>query len=98
MSAKRDKNQQVTFLFENLYKIYQDSKNSQRIIKAEDAHAQDQVKPYEPVEMLPRKKLPERMVQTDQELDGLRTNLEKLKDLQSKLRFMLNELDELLKK
>jgi hypothetical protein len=141
MSATRDKNQRVTFVYSNLYQIYRKGKeaavsadpeaviakykaaesgastlglSSGKVLKAKDlnvaAPAESPqpaiaVRAYEPVELI-GKRLPKpaslatltsaHHVQNDA-LNSLKQNLNALNDLHSRLRFMLQELEDLVK-
>ena len=140
MSATRDKNQNPTFVYTNLYRLYRDGETERKtethVLKTGD-HAQEKlsdkvtvkeiektervVRPYQPVELIgkrvgapaattaaatPAAATPSiaataakpAVPPTRPEIQSLKDNLKKLNDLHQRLRFMLNELEDLSKK
>lgn len=125
MSATRDKNQKVAFVYSNLYQIYKKGGTSVSasagvkttpVLKSQDLHAKNlnhptfgavKVNNYTPVEILSRPtktvKKPEVLKQSEaaqapaSALDSLKQNLNALNDLHARLRFMLQELEDLVK-
>lgn len=109
MSATQDKTQKVTFVYSNLYHLYRKGKEaaqSAELVTTESgmvlksgnlAEAKVSVQEYQPVEFLKFPKL-----QKDQETieakASLQSQMKRLDDLQSRLKFMLMELEELTKK
>lgn len=67
MSAERDNSQKVTFVYSNIYKIYQKGKDKEESPKENQA------------------------------VINLKDNLKALNDLHQRLKFMLTELEELIK-
>lgn len=69
MSANRDKNQRVTFVYSNLYEIYRKNqepveiKGSGAVLKAGDRHA---VQNYQPLSLLATKPIPKIETQSTQ--------------------------------
>jgi hypothetical protein len=144
MSASRDKNQKITFVYSNLYQLYKKgtdaAKNAEvpsaapvgispglrtekpqtRVLRSDNAHGPGSVAPkvteYQPVELLakrqpqvvarptvipsdavaPRIQAQARVV-PNAALAGLKENLETLNSLHSRLKFMLQELEDLVK-
>ena len=135
MSATRDQNQKVTFVYSNLYTIYQKGKTAahsavipaadvvesseaaplavkaslskSQILKMDDLHKPEvQVSTYNPAAFIGKrvarpaslaKSLPPAQ-QPTAAVNSLKENLKSLNDLHSRLRFMLQELEELVKK
>lgn len=118
MSATRDKSQKTTFVYSNLYRLYQDGREaareaevpaSGRVLKVHDIHAEPlAVKPFKPAEFLekrvtrptalPPHAVPLRPVESSsQALESLKGNLKKLNELHQRLRFVLQELEDLSK-
>lgn len=141
MSATRDKNQKVGFVYSNLYQLYkkgvEEAKNAPetaspapgapvgltrgRVLKAQEAHAAAdpaQITPFRPTELLGKRieaaqaltqaslaqsaplyvKTPQSVrIPENAAIQSLKQNLEKLNDLHSRLRFMLQELEDLVK-
>lgn len=111
MSATRDQSQKFTFLFNNMYTLYQKGKlaakasggETARILKVEDLH-KPKVEPYSPVELISKRVSDSPvaaqrsigMVQArDQAVATLKSNLGELQNLQQRLRFMLKDLETL---
>jgi len=107
MSATRDKSQKIAFVYRNLYEIYRKGKQGEsnstnrmpHIIKVGQTNpVQEGLRPglrvhaFKPMEIR-KKSSPSRVT-----LNGLKTNIDELKDLHSRLRFTLGELESLLKK
>jgi hypothetical protein len=116
MSANRDKNQRVTFVYSNLYQIYKSGKEaaqaadplpglpvSSTVLKTENLKAGVEIRPYEPVELIgkriQKKEIPALAPAKapDATVQGLKDNLKALNDLHQRLRFMLQELEDLVK-
>lgn len=117
MSASRDKDQKVKFVFPNLYEIHSKKQNDKKgsggtqqlptysqVIKAEDLNrshfAAVRINSYIPVEMIGKrvqKPSPLPFRPANQALESLKGNLKQLNELQARLRFMLKELEELVK-
>jgi hypothetical protein len=141
MSATRDQSQKVSFVYSNLYQIYQKGKaeaiaaevpNSGAVIKAAEVSAQLPAESPKPLAVNPRSHilktddlrnqassvkvaeynptafigkrvarpavLPPAAQQPTAAITSLKENLKSLNDLHSRLRFMLQELEELVKK
>jgi hypothetical protein len=112
MSASRDNSQKFKFVFSNVYQIHgkkeksgQSLSASSRVIKAGDLKSNSnpsvQVNPYVPNEVVGKKVprpavLPNSQIQ-NLALESLKQNLKDLNDLHQRLRFMLQELEELIK-
>jgi len=110
MSATRDKSQKTTFVYSNLYNIYKKGKGTatQRVLKAENLNdlslSSVRVRSHSVVELL-GKRLPKAAPLSSQPvvananpaIESLKENLKQLNDLHVKLRFMLKELEELVK-
>lgn len=88
MSATRDKSQNIAFVYSNIYQLYKKAQAkpemNARIFRADELGS-IQIKKFEP------KKLEKNPV------DDLKSNINRLQDLHSKLRFMLAELEDLVK-
>lgn len=111
MSASQDKSQKFTFVYSNLYQIYRKEKevavhrpSHQHVLKTADLRESAvRVEPYSPTEFIRPKSVsvaqkPEINLPSQREaLEGLKKNLNTLNDLHSRLRFMLQELEELVK-
>ena len=133
MSATRDKNQKVAFVYSNLYQLYRKGTEaaqsapqpkpssspvssgpvSSGIIKGDvlksgelsSPHAA--VQPYRPVELMAKRQgihqgakavLPRpSLAAPNESIQSLKDNLKALNDLHSRLRFMLQELEDLVK-
>lgn len=140
MSATRDQSQKVSFVYSNLYQIYQKGKaeaiaaevpNSGAVIKAPEVSAQLPAESAKPLAVNPRSHIlktedlrnqvssvkvaeynPTAFIgkrvgrpavlppaqQPTAAITSLKENLKSLNDLHSRLRFMLQELEELVKK
>jgi hypothetical protein len=137
MSATRDKNQKVTFIYKNFHHLYkQGTKNVQdaarsaevrveshlnpsgQVLKVEDLNSQVfgvvKVAPYSPPEFLGKRvarpavlpaakpavapvAAPTAALPTNPAIESLKENLKSLNDLHGRLRFMLQELEELVR-
>lgn len=145
MSASRDQNQKITFLYSNLYQLYRKGKEaakkapdhsfprpfsldedvarmraaaekagpSSRVLKTENlkaptavaaapvatATAPTTIREYRPAELLGKRVAPPASAANlkvqENALESLKQNLKSLNDLHSRLRFMLQELEEL---
>lgn len=89
MSANRDKNQKYGFFYQNLYQIYKSAQGAEAIAEPEAGPAVLKVGERAPAVESHRE---------DPTFQSLRDNLARLTELHSKLRFMLEELEELSKK
>ena len=110
MSATRDKNQKFTFLYSNLYQIYKKDKEREtppappdfsfqthsRVLKAEDLHKVVEFKPMELLRPKTQSTVPVPSPVSDP-VQNLKKNLQDLSELHSRLKFMLQELEELIK-
>ncbi len=123
MSATRDKNQKIAFVYSNLYRIYKQGKAKDlkiessegssnhpgltRVIKVGEVNPSTDVQSYEPVAFVRPKKIAKPIVKEiadDPEtkktqlsaVSGLKKNLKDLTQIQSRLRFMLTELEDLI--
>lgn len=109
MSATRDKSQKVAFVYTNFYELYRNGLTNKennteseqdalkgvvrnKILKADSDLTKLNVKAFAPVEF---KSLPK--TNRAQALDDLKSNLGQLSQLHSKLKFMLKEIEELVK-
>ncbi len=106
--AVRDKSQQVAFLYSNLYSIYKKAKDSKPafedkpgVLNATDLEKFNvNVKAFQPRVLNPSdnaESLYTSLKSNANPFEDLKGNLNKLQDLHSKLRFMLSELEELVK-
>jgi hypothetical protein len=134
MSATRDQNQKVAFVYSNLYTIYQKGKTAassavipaaevsqsseaaplavstpsvskSQILKMDDLHSSEvKVATYNPAAFIGKRVARPQSIalppakQPTEALSSLKENLKSLNDLHSRLRFMLQELEELVKK
>ena len=110
MSATQDKNQKFTFVYSNLYQIHQKGKVESekpvavsrpahgQVLKTGDLHSSTgpRVEAYVPTGLLP-KRAPARTGTRNEAIESLKENLKSLNDLHSRLRFMLQELEELVR-
>ncbi len=106
MSATHDKSQKTTFVYSNLYTLYRQGKDlakeaqvpaSSRVLKADDLkNPAFAVRPFRPAEFL-EKRITQApvLVSRSQAVESLKTNLKQLNDLHDRLRFMLQEIEEL---
>ncbi|MGE4233124.1 MAG: hypothetical protein AB7F43_07330 [Bacteriovoracia bacterium] len=94
--ANRDKNENIGFLYTNIHQLYKEiqktqnneSLSSKKVFKAEDiANSNLKVTKFKP-----------QAFEQNRALDSLKENVNKLQDLHSRLRFMLRELDTLVKR
>lgn len=113
MSATRDKTQKFTFVYSNLYKIYRDGQKpneaqaksplglrSGHVLKAEAVEKEKiQVTPHAPVQFIGKRiqTFQDAQAPQDATISSLKENLKSLNDLHSRLRFMLKELEDLIK-
>ncbi len=106
MSATRDKNQKVAFVYSNLYEIYRKGKDaavsspSHNVLKANDVNQTPfaKVRSYTPAELIGKRiQRPKSLPSANPALQSLKDNLKALNDLHARLRFMLQELEELVK-
>lgn len=118
MSATRDKNQKVTFVYQNLHNLYRQGLEAAKaavvppVAGGSEASASKKlmtgvirgkvIKSYEPVELLAKRReavapLASSEASQRQAIESLQQNLKTLTDLHSRLRFMLKELEELVK-
>lgn len=111
MSANRDKSQKIGFVYSNLYQMYGSHRTAEaqrgRVLKAADVASQVfavnragsqtavKVNPYSPVEILQTSRAPVQI--QNPAIDGLKKNLQALNELHERLKFMLQELEELVK-
>lgn len=109
MSASRDRSSNVKFVYSNLYRIYRNGVDAAvnaepfetgQVIRKEAFHPGLRIERHQASEFKARKGSP--MVQpnpvADQAVSDLKKNLNTLNDLQSRMQFMLKEIEELLKK
>lgn len=110
MSAYRDRTQGFAFVYSNLYHLYRKGKkaatesNSGAVLKAEDLRsdtfAHFKVRPYTPVDFITKR---QEAMETranhvsNHAIASLKGNLQQLNELHSRLKFMLTELDTLIK-
>ena len=115
MSATRDKNSKITFVYSNLHAAYRKGLDAARasgtpvglsrgrIIKAYDQHREVKVERHTPPALLRSGRTahtvsrPPVLKQQSEALQSLKDNLKSLTDLHSRLRFMLKELEDLVK-
>jgi len=110
MSATHDKSQKITFVYSNLYHLYKKGKEaaqkasaSGNVLKADDLHnpkfvAQKNISKHQPVELLGKRvERPAILPPKNPAIDSLKQNLKTLNDLHSRLRFMLQELEDLVR-
>ena len=103
MSATRDKTQNVAFVYKNLYQVYQQTRQgSPHVLKTEDIKKiQPQIRPYEPVQLMGKRVETKRAEAKNPPqvapIDSLKQNLDSLNQLHSRLKFMLKELEDLVK-
>lgn len=116
MSATRDKNQKITFVYSNLYSIYRKGLEKARegaaadsplglikgsVIKTEQLSSPTSVRvtPYTAAELMGKRiSKPAALKESERApFQSLKQNLSQLNDLQARLRFMLQELEELVK-
>ena len=106
MPASRDRGSKVTFVYSNLYKIYKDGvaetvdpvKTQNFSVRSPILKAGErsiEVREHEPMAILKPRKMPVRT--PSPAVDSLKKNLDELKDLHSRLRFMLKEIEDLIK-
>lgn len=110
--AIRDNSQKVGFVYTNIYQLYKKAKQAEpqapsnaRVFRADEIEG-IKVTKFEPRVFSKPAVNPEttqsapaaREVKGTNPFDDLKANLDRLTDLHSKLRFMLNELDDLVKK
>lgn len=101
MSATRDKSQKFTFVYSNLYSIYKKglkTENSVSVSAPPPAPA-PVIRSYTPAELIGKRVPRPAVIRTDAEspIQSLKQNLQQLNELQARLRFMLKELEELIK-
>jgi hypothetical protein len=112
MSATRDKSQKITFVFSNFYHLYKKGKDaatsaelpevpaSERVLKAGDANS-ELARPlavnHRPAEFIGKRITKPPVLPPSTAIVSLRENLKSLTDLHSRLRFMLQELEDLVK-
>lgn len=108
MSATQDKSQKVAFVYSNLYHLYRKGKQaaSSAVIKAESIQnpthervaLQTTIRPYRPIELL-MKRMDRAQDQASQPhpVESLKHNLKTLNEVHSRLKFMLGELEDLMK-
>jgi len=111
MSASQDKTQKVTFVYSNLYQLYKKGqeqptgpvpviRKASKILKADNLRQSAAVREFAPAEFI-GKRVPKPEVvlraEDNQALESLKKNLNDLNDLHSRLRFMLKELEDLVK-
>lgn len=110
MSATRDQSQKIGFVYSNLYQLYKKGlKEAQNaplgltrsvVIKTGSTEPAPTVKPFTPVQFIKPPAPPAaamKLAPTPPSIEQLKKNIHRLSDLQSKLRFMLQELEELVK-
>ncbi len=110
MPASRDQTQKVAFVYSNLYQIYKKGKSAAVLSETSGALGviAPKIESYKPVEFLSKRVDPTPAsgfepiktapAQTPpQPLEGLRKNLESLNELHSRLKFMIQELEDLVK-
>lgn len=112
--ANRDQSQKVAFVYSNIYQIYKKAKNeaenetaglsSPKVFRADEVIGV-KVTPFQPVEFkgatAPSAASPApgvRIAKAINPFDDLKSNISKLQDLHSRLRFMLKELEDLVEK
>jgi hypothetical protein len=112
MSAERDQSQKFKFVYSNLYQLYQKGKVAAKnapgvvsgtVIKA-GAKVQPLARPYEGRDFSQEKRINLQRVHEMREsapekkaVASLRQNLSELENIQNRLRFMLQELEDLTK-
>lgn len=105
--ATRDSSQKVGFVYTNIYQLYKKAKEANpempsnaRVFRADEV-AGIKITKFEPRVLnkaTPVANDAAREVKGTNPFDDLKANLNRLTELHSKLRFMLNELDDLVKK
>jgi len=114
MSASRDKSQKCAFIYSNLYKIYKDEKELKQAIPAapvikgavvgviQGMRPGLKIHTYKPMELTPETLKDNKEEGTPRSasvtLEGLKTSLNELESLHHKLHFMLDDLEQYLKK
>ena len=103
MSANRDKSQRIAFVYSNLYRIYKEGNARTLEVQSEGVrpglstvlHVQkNESKAAGGLRELPSD--PQTTSVQNEAIVGLKNNLKQLNDLQSRLRFMLKELEEVI--
>ncbi len=112
MSASRDKNQKFTFLYSNLYQIYKNEKSevfdkevpstplgmhsNNRVLKAEDLNSNPSF-PIKVTNFRPLELSRTVLSRVSDPVQNLKKNIQELSELHSRLKFMLKELEDLIK-
>lgn len=101
MSATRDSSQKPTFVYSNLYALFRKSREAAQASEAQLSSTfvppvrgevlKAQAKEYRPVEFLSARRTRESA--PSQPVEDLKKSLHGLKELQSKLKFLLSELE-----
>ena len=104
MSATRDKSQKVTFVFSNFYNLYKKGKTAAHaanpVLKAQELSAPfaiPAVREHRPAEFIGKRIPKPPVLQPTTAIVTLRENLKSLTELHSRLKFMLQELEDLVK-
>lgn len=105
MSASRDRTAKVKFVYSNLYELYRTGKTAAlqsdgfqtgQVIRKETFQPGLKVERFQPAELKQVLNLQAHPV-ADQAVSDLKKNLDTLNDLQSRMQFMLKEIEDLLK-
>lgn len=101
--ANRDSSQKIGFAYTNIYSLYKKAKQASpemptnaRVFRVDEL-ANVKITKFEP-RVLSKDTPVAREVKGTNPFDDLKSNLNRLTELHSKLRFMLNELEDLVKK